>query len=166
MAREVFVNLGGADRRLRFSATRDGIALQKRCGKKPGEVVDQDILPTVDVQGPDGKMRRRPSFYYSPEAVAFALYLGLHHDDKTVTEEKVLDWMDEAIAVPNGMLVILNQLFDALMISGITGKSVDLEAVRAAMAAATGAGEPAVVEPAEKGAGEGGKGAVTPAETP
>ena len=155
MAREVYVPLGGAERRLTFSGTRDGIALQKRFGKKPGELLDQEITP-VEIVERDGRPHRQLTGYYNPEVVAFALFLGIRHDEPKLTESQVMDWMDQA-AQDSQMMTVIDRLFDAFMLSGITGRSVDVDAFKA----------PNEEKPAsEEGAGDQGKAAVVPPDSP
>ena len=122
MAREVFVKLGGEDRRLRFT-TREGIELKRRFNKTPKRLLHEDIAPSAN---------GRPTLDFDPEVVVAALFLGLRHElRRKESEVTVEQWFDVACKAGEAVLIV-NQLVDAIMLDGITGQSIDFEARRAA----------------------------------
>ena len=140
MAREVYVNLGGEERRLMFDAARSAIEIENRLKKVPAAVMDEQLRATRD----------NPAF--SPIALAFLLWLGLRHADRKLSEAQVIDWMGAAFQENRGIELAWN-VRDALFLSGVCGFSVDVQADDTDKAQE------------QDGAGDGGK-AVRPSEEP
>lgn len=157
MAREVYVTLGGAERLLHFT-THDAITLQRRFGKKPKQLLREDIAPS-EIVDRDGEVKRILSGEFSPEVVCAALYLGIvrampSRERRGISESDVIDWFDEGCRTV-GAGVFINKLCDAILLDGITGVSVDSDAARRAKEESEG----------ESPAGDEGK-AVRPPENP
>lgn len=147
MAREVYVKLGGEERRLMYNAARAALLIEDRLQKTPAAVVDEDLSPN----------KKRPGF--STKALAFLLWLGMKADVPGLKETTVVDWLTESYTAPDGIggFKLCEHVRDALLLSGVCGFSVDLEAAKEAEA--------------EDGAGDTGKGApaapaVKPSESP
>jgi hypothetical protein len=115
MAREVFVTLGGEERRLMFGAARSAIEIEKRLGKAPFAVLHEDISPG----------RHEASF--STTALAFLLFVSIRHQVKGLKEETVLDWLDAAFLAGEAV-TLCTRVGDAMLLSGVCGYFVDIEA--------------------------------------
>lgn len=144
MAREVFVEIGGAERRLMFGAARAAVEIERRLKKAPIKVVDEELMPWLH------------GSVFSAEALAFCLWLGLRHEDKRLKEETVFDWLDEAFAASEGgqgaAMKLCSLVRDAMLLSGVCGFVLDQYRKED--------------EAPEEGDGDQGKGAVRPAEAP
>lgn len=152
MAREIYVEIGGKERRLKYT-TREGIELKRRFGKTPKRLLHEDIAPSEN---------GRPTADFDPEVVVAALYMGLRHElGRKDTEATVEQWFD--VACKAGVAIhVVNQIVDAVMLDGITGQSIDFEARRAAQAAEED--EPAAATPPDPDDDEGK--AVRPPDNP
>jgi hypothetical protein len=132
VAREVTVTLGGEERRLMFDAARAAIEIEKRLGKAPTHVHDDDLRPGVHKGG------------FSTASLVFLLWLGLRHEVKGLKEDTVLDWVSAAYRENLGGM-LCEHVRDALALSGVFGWSYDAQAPK----------EPE--ERPEEGDGDGGK---------
>lgn len=112
MAREVTVNLGGEERRLMYDAARAAIEIEKRLGKAPTKVHDDDLRPGVH-QGA-----------FSTVSLVFLLWLGLRHESKGLKEETVTDWVSAAFKENEGRL-LCGLVRDAIALSGVCGFTFD-----------------------------------------
>jgi hypothetical protein len=116
MAREVFVTLGGEERRLMFDAARSAIEIEKRLGKAPVRVLDDDLRPGNSEGGG-----------FSTTALVFLLWLGLRHENKTLKEDTVIDWVSAAYR-ENLYRLLCAQVRDAMALSGVCGFTLDWDA--------------------------------------
>lgn len=144
MAREVYVNLGGQERRLMFDAARAAMEIEKRLGKRPIHVADKDLLP------------KEEDASFSVTALTFVLWLGLRHGDRRLTEDQVTQWVSD-VFVSNGELGgfrLCALARDALLLSGACGWSYDQQAQKDEEAegqdGAGDQGKAAAVRPAEE----------------
>jgi hypothetical protein len=112
VAREVTVNLGGEERRLMYDAARAAIEIEKRLGKAPTKVHDDDLRPGVH-QGA-----------FSTASLVFLLWLGLRHEVKGLKEDTVVDWVSAAYLANEGKL-LCGLVRDAIALSGVCGFSYD-----------------------------------------
>jgi len=118
--KEFTIRLGGADRRLRYTP-RDAIEIYKAFQKPLSELVHNDVLGGFDEEG-------NPRNAYRPDAQAVFLRVGLAHELPRLSENALLDWIEEHLTGGGSLWDLVWPAAQAAYYSGIVlGRSVDLE---------------------------------------
>ena len=118
--KEYFVNLGGQDRRLRYTP-KDGVDLYRKFGKPLRALFEFDVLGGFASDGAG-------LANYNPDAQVAVLLAGLSHDEKRLTEEKLCGWIEEHYASGGTMWDLAHVASKAAYFSGIVlGRSVNIE---------------------------------------
>ena len=127
------VELGGKARPLRFHQ-RDAIELKKRFGEPPQRLLFIRCLGLdfKDVQPGDTAVMD-PGLL-DPEVQFAVLHKALVRGGWNVTEEKVIDMVDEALKASDGAVTVATFVAEAVYCAfysgAITGKQVDLQEVK------------------------------------
>lgn len=119
--KEFTVEIGDRERRLRF-ASRDAIELKRRFGKTPS------VLLFTDTLGLDEDGKRKPMLM-DPEVQVAVLFHALRRGGSKVTEEQVLDWVDQHLEKGGELGDLVVPAAKCALYSGaITGRQIDLDA--------------------------------------
>lgn len=132
MAKTFEVALGGKVRRLAFHQ-RDAIELKKRFGETPHRLLFMRALG-LDFEGAKatGKLPQMNPALFDPEVQYAVLSRALLRGGWNVTEDKVIDLVDEAIQAGEGKVsaadFIAKAVYCAFYSGAVTGSQVDLDA--------------------------------------
>lgn len=131
MAKVYTVKLGGKEWPLKYSA-RDAIELKRRFNKPLALLLRQDVMGLEERPKPNGKPGETtwtPAGTYDLEVQAAFVWVGLRNDKGQPTEAKVLEWIDAHLEAEENLGPIIEPVWRAVFVSGITGVSVDFEKV-------------------------------------
>jgi hypothetical protein len=145
MAKVFTIPLGGKEWPLAYGP-REAIALKRRFGKPLADLLRQDVMgmqerpkTQADCKKPDEVVTPGETVWeargtHDLEVQIAFLHAGIvcgggKNGTKQVTEENVLDWVAEHMKSAHDMGPIVAPVWKAVMYSGVTGASVDMDAV-------------------------------------
>ena len=132
MARQYSVLLAGREYPLRFTA-KDGIALKRRFGKPLATLLREDVMGLAEEPKPDGAPGEThwvPKGQFDLEVQVAFLHAGVVSGGAKLTEDKIMDYIQQHLDSAQHMGPIIQPLWKAVYISGITGASIDPDAAQ------------------------------------
>lgn len=151
MAKVHTVTLGGNTFPLAYTV-KDAIALKRRFGKPLTILLRQDVMgmqerPKLQAEcGPDEVLQPGETIWeakglHDVEIQVAFLHVGIVAGGaKKVTEAQVLEWVDAHMKAEQNMGPLVGPVWKAVLVSGITGTSVDVDEVLEEAAQPTGKG--------------------------
>lgn len=139
MARTYTVSLGGREFPLAYTA-RDAIALKRRFSKPLANLLRQDVMGLVErpkTQAdckPDELLTAGETVWEAKGTHDLEVQIAFLHAGivgggaKAVTEDQVIDWVTAHMKTESNMGPLVGPVWKAVMVSGVTGSSVDMDA--------------------------------------
>jgi hypothetical protein len=165
MAKEFYVELGGKSRKLAFRS-RDGIELKNRFKKPLVQLLREDVMGLDADSNITGSTDLEVQAAFITAGIRRAALEDGDPKGRVITEDKVLDWIDDHHRTGEAMGVIVEPVYKAFFLSGVLGHSYDLDAEYAKLrdVPTNGNGKDAGDRPGpgDEGKGEVSESAVTP----
>jgi hypothetical protein len=116
--KEFSIKLGGQDRRIRYTSL-DAVKLFNLFGKPLARLLREDVWALNAA----GKVTAETR----PDVVLALLHIGMQHDVRQITFEKVAEWVDQHLEAGGDVAELTQVAVRAAYYSGIViGRSVDL----------------------------------------
>jgi len=127
MAKTYTITLGGKEWPLRYRIS-DAIELKRRFGKPLATLMREDLMGFVERPKPGGDTEWVALGTSDWETQIAFIQIGIRDDKGKPTEKQVTDWL-EAMLTTDGKNLgeVVSIVWKALMLSGVTGQSRDVD---------------------------------------